>query len=229
MKKARMRYDIITLFPEAFSSVLTVSILKRAIEAGELEFVLHDVRQYADDAHRTVDDTPYGGGAGMVMKPAPIFNAVRDVPKVSKKMLRVFFTPQGEPLTQKVVRELATYDQIVMLCGHYEGVDQRVRDSLIDREISLGDYVLTGGELPSMVVCDAVARLVGGVLGNPESHKDETFEKKLLEYPQYTRPAEFEGLKVPEVLRAGHHKKIKKWRDEQSYNKTKRVRPDLIK
>ena len=228
MRNGRIRYDIMTIFPEAFSSVASVSILKRAIEAGEIEFILHDIRQYASGVHRSVDDTPYGGGAGMVMKPEPIIKAMRDVDKVGKKALRVFVTPQGTPLTQKVVRELASYDQIIMLCGHYEGVDQRVRDKVIDREISVGDFVLTGGELPAMVVCDAVARLVDGVLGNSQSHQEETFEDGLLEYPHYTRPVDFEGLKVPEVLLTGHHKKIKEWRDDQSLKKTKKVRPDLI-
>ena len=223
-----MRFDILTIFPETFSSVLSVSILKRAIEAGEIEFVLHDIRQYADDAHRIVDDSPYGGGAGMLMKPDPIVKAFRGVDKVGKKQLRIFLTPQGEPLTQKVVRELASCDQITMLCGHYEGVDQRVRDMVIDREISVGDYVLTGGELPAMVVCDAVARLLKGVLGNSDSHKDDSFEKGRLEYPQYTRPEDFEGLKVPKILLTGHHKRIKEWRDDQSLKKTKTVRSDLL-
>lgn len=226
MKK--IRFDILTIFPEMFASVAGASILKRAIQAGRAELILHDIRQYADDAHRSVDDVPYGGGAGMVMKGRPVIEAVRGVEKVGKRRLVVLLTPQGTPLTQKAARDLAAYNQIVLVCGRYEGIDQRVRDTVIDREISVGDYVLTGGELPALVVCDVVARLVEGVLGNSASHRDESFENSRLEYPQYTRPADYKGMKVPEVLLTGHHKKIEEWREKEAYLKTKRVRPDLI-
>lgn len=228
MKKANIRFDILTIFPEAFTSLASVSILKRAIEAGEMEFVLHDIRQHTTDHHRTVDDTPYGGGSGMLMKAAPIIEAAKEVENFGNRRIRIFLTPDGERLTQGIVKELSTYDQIIMVCGHYEGIDQRARDTIIDREISVGDYVLTGGELPAMIVCDAVSRLKEGVLGNEMSHQDETFENERLEYPQYTRPANYGGMKVPEVLLTGHHKKIKDWRDKESLLKTKKIRPDLL-
>lgn len=225
MKK--IRFDIVTLFPEMFGSSAGTSILKRAIESGEVEFILHDIRQYATDLRRTVDDVPYGGGAGMLLKAGPVIDAVRGVEEVSKRRIRILLTPQGRPLTQKLAGELAHFDQIVLVCGHYEGVDQRARDSVIDMEISVGDYVLTGGELPALVVSDAVSRLIEGVLGNSDSHKDESFENMMLEYPQYTRPADYKGRKVPEILLSGNHKKIKEWRDKESLLKTKKVRPDL--
>lgn len=225
---SKIRFDIVTLFPEAFASSTSFSIVKRAIETGDVELVLHDIRQYSEDSHRSVDDAPYGGGAGMVMKPGPVADAVRGVERVGKRALRIFLTPQGKPLNQAVVRNLASCDQIVLVCGHYEGIDQRARESVIDLEISVGDYVLTGGELPAMIVCDAVSRLKDGVLGNSESHQDETFEEGVLEYPQYTRPASFEGMDVPEVLLSGDHKKIKEWRDRESRLKTIKVRPDLL-
>lgn len=225
----QIRFDIVSIFPEAFAIASTFSILKRAIDSGKVDFVLHDIRLFADGKHRVVDDSPYGGGAGMVMKPGPAIEAMRSVPAVGKKRLRIYFTPQGARLDQELVRRLAKYDQLIMMCGHYEGVDQRVRDSVIDMEVSIGDYVLTGGELPALVLCDAVSRLLDGVLGNEKSHLDESFENGLLEYPQYTRPAEYKGLRVPKVLLEGNHKKINEWREEQSKKKTMRVRPDLMK
>lgn len=229
MSSIKKRFDIVTIFPEAFSGICAHSILKRALIGGEIEVVIHDIRQYSRSSHRTVDDAPYGGGAGMVMKAPPILDTFKDIENFGRKKINLFLTPQGEKLSQKVVRELVEFDQIVMLCGHYEGVDQRVRDKVIDREISVGDYVLTGGEIPAMLLTDSIARLVDGVLGNSRSHMDESFEDSLLEYPQYTRPVEYEGLKVPEVLLNGHHEKIKKWREQESYRKTKKVRPDLVK
>lgn len=227
--KPKIRFDIVTLFPETFSSALNVSILKKAIIAGNVEIVLHDIRQYSEGNRRTVDDIPYGGGAGMVMMAGPVVGAVNAVPAVGEKRVRILLTPQGEPFSQKQAERLAGFDQIVMICGHYEGVDQRASDMVVDEELSVGDYVLTGGELPAMTVCDAVSRLVGGVLGNSESHIDESFSKERLEYPQYTRPAEYKGKKVPDVLLSGNHKLINEWRERESYAKTKRTRPDLIK
>lgn len=225
--RSKIRFDIVTLFPEAFASVAGVSILKRAIGSGGVEFILHDIRQYADDRHRTVDDVPYGGGAGMLLRAGPVIEAVNGVERVGKKRIRVLLTPQGVPLTQKVAKKLSTFDQVILVCGHYEGVDQRACDESIDMELSVGDYVLTGGEIPALVVSDVVARLVEGVLGNSVSHRGESFEDSRLEYPQYTRPADYNGKKVPEVLLSGNHKEIRLWREEQARLKTERVRPDL--
>ncbi len=228
MSESKIHFDILSLFPEAFASATSVSIMKRAIESGDVELLLHDIRQFADGFHRPVDDSPYGGGAGMVMKPEPIVEAVKDVERVGSKCQTIFLSPQGERFNAKMARELAGYDQLILICGHYEGVDQRARDLVVDREISVGDYVLTGGELPAMIICDAVSRFVGGVLGNADSHIDESFEMNRLEYPQYTRPVTYGGLSVPDVLLSGHHRKIDEWRKQHSQLKTQKVRPDIL-
>jgi len=210
-----------------FDAALSESILKRAQDAGLIEVFRHDIRDFTKDAHRSVDDTPYGGGAGMVMCPEPLVECVEALPSVGKR-LRILLTPQGEPLTQKTVRELASYDQLILICGRYEGVDERARKLISDREISIGDYVLAGGEIPAMVVIDAVTRLIPGVLGNELSLESESFEGNLLEYPQYTRPEVFRGEGVPKVLLSGHHAEILKWRRQQSLLRTQKKRPDLI-
>jgi len=222
-----MRFDIVTIFPKMFDSPLAESILKRAQQGGFIEVHRHDIRDFTTDVHRSVDDTPYGGGAGMVMRPEPLVRCVESVPESGKKC-RILLTPQGEPLTQAIVKDLAGFDQLVLVCGRYEGVDERARKLISDREISVGDYVLAGGEIPAMVVIDAVTRLIPGVLGNEASVESESFEEGLLEYPQYTRPEVFRGEKVPEVLLSGHHAEIAKWRRKEAVLRTKERRPDLI-
>ncbi len=224
-----MRISILTLFPEVMEHYLSVSILGKAREAGLLDVRLFNIRDYSHDKHRRVDDYPFGGGAGMVMAPQPIFDCMDHALEWHAcTPLRVYMSPQGERLDHRISRQLSSFEDIVILCGHYEGVDQRVLDSLIDREISIGDYVLTGGELPALVLVDALSRFIPGVLGNEDAHADESFENGLLEYPQYTRPADFRGMKVPEVLLSGHHANIERWRLEESRKKTKQVRPDLL-
>ena len=220
-----MIIEILTLFPEMFPGPLNGGVTGRGLAAGLVTLRVHNLREYTHDRHRQVDDVPYGGGAGMVLKPEPIFEAVR---ARSGKGPVILLTPQGELLNQGLVRELARNDDLYLICGRYEGVDERVATHLVDREISIGDYVLTGGELPAMVVIDAVSRLVAGVLGSEESPKDESFDQHLLEYPHYTRPAEFEGHPVPEVLRSGHHAEIERWRRAQAAERTRRRRPDLL-
>jgi tRNA (guanine37-N1)-methyltransferase len=222
-----MRIDIITIFPEMFPGPLGHSILGRAQEQGLLELVVHNLRDYTTDKHRIVDDYPYGGGVGMIMKPEPIFRAVRSV-RLSPDTRIILLCPQGRVFSQKIAWELSSAEQIILLCGHYEGVDERVREHLVTDEISIGDYILTGGELPAMVLIDAVARLRPGVLGASASSLDETFTDGLLEYPQYTRPAEWEGLKVPPVLLSGHHAEISRWRRKESLRNTLQKRPDLL-
>jgi tRNA (guanine37-N1)-methyltransferase len=225
-----MRVDILTIFPEMFASPLGHSILKRAQEAGLLEVRLIDTRAFTGDVHRTVDDAPYGGGAGMVMKPEPIFRAVESLAEEGPGPDRiVLLTPQGEPFSQERARELASEDHLVMICGRYEGVDERVREHLVTDEISIGDYVLTGGELAALVVLDAVARLVPGVLGHKESAEEDSFSESLLEYPHYTRPAVFRGWPVPDVLLSGHHEQVREWRRRQSLLRTMARRPDLFR
>jgi len=223
-----MRFDIVTIFPRIFDSPLSESILKRAVEAKLIEVYRHDIRDHTTDVHRSVDDTPYGGGAGMVMRPEPLVACVESLPTVGKRC-RVLMTPQGEPLTQAIVKEFASLNQLVLICGRYEGVDERARKLIADREISIGDYVLAGGEIPAMVVIDAVTRLIPGVLGNETSIESESFEEGLLEYPQYTRPEVFRGLKVPDVLLSGHHAEIAKWRRNQAISRTQERRPDLLR
>ena len=222
-----MRFDVVTIFPKMFDSPLAESILKRARESGAIEVVSHDIREFTSDVHRSVDDTPYGGGAGMVMRPEPLVKCVESVPTTGRRV-RILMTPQGEPLTQEIVKELVKYDQIVLICGRYEGIDERARNLIADREISIGDYVLAGGEIPAMVVVDAVTRLIPGVLGNENSVESESFEDCLLEYPHYTRPETFRGEKVPDVLLSGHHAQIDKWRRQQAILRTLERRPDML-
>lgn len=224
-----MQIDILTLFPEMFQGVLNCSILGRAIDKNLVTVNLIDIRDYSEDKHRKVDDYPYGGGSGMVMKPEPIFNAFDDLSvSVSDAHKSVFVTPQGYPYTQTKAVELSNYDRITILCGHYEGVDERVRESLIDEELSIGDYVLTGGELPAMVIMDSIIRLLPGALGGNESAKEDSFNNYLLEYPQYTRPRELKGKKVPDILLSGDHQKIYQWRVKESLKRTLSRRPDLL-
>ncbi|HDZ86667.1 MAG TPA: tRNA (guanosine(37)-N1)-methyltransferase TrmD [Actinobacteria bacterium] len=221
-----MKVDIVTAFPDMFSSLLSESILKKAQENGFLEATVHDLRDYTTDKHRQIDDTPYGGGPGMLIKVEPLYRAIEELKSSGSHI--ILLTPQGKILKQEFTQELSKKEHLIMICGHYEGVDERIR-SFVDEEISLGDYILTGGELPAMVLLDAVTRKLDGVLGSSESLAEESFEKGLLEYPQYTKPAEFEGLKVPEVLLSGHHQKIEDWRKEESLRRTKERRPDLLK
>lgn len=223
-----MRFDVFTLFPEMFTAYLNESILKRAREAGLLEVSLHNIRDYTTDKHRTTDDEPYGGGGGMVMKPEPIFAAVEGVLGVQPSCPVILLTPQGRTFNHKVAQELSQHRHLALLCGRYEGVDERVRQHLVTDEISLGDFVLTGGELPALAVIDAVSRLIPGVLGDPEAASKDSHASGLLEYPHYTRPPEFRGWDVPEVLRSGNHAEIEKWRREQSEERTKQRRPDLL-
>ena len=220
-----MIIEVLTLFPELFPGPLSAGVTGRGLAAGLVSVRVHNLRDYTHDRHRQVDDVPYGGGAGMVLKPEPIFEAVRA--RTGKGPV-ILLTPQGEVLNQKVVRELAGQEDLYLICGRYEGVDERVASHLVDREISIGDYILTGGELPAMVVIDAVSRLVTGVLGSDASPKDESFDPHLLEYPHYTRPAVFEGHPVPEVLLSGHHAEIERWRRAQAAERTRRRRPDLL-
>lgn len=225
-----MKIDILTLFPEMFAGPFSSSILKRAQESGLIKINLVNIRDFSTNKHHTVDDTPYGGGAGMVMAPEAIFGAVGDVAKKSEGAPArvVLMCPQGRPFSQAIARDLARERNLVLICGHYEGVDERVRESLVTDEISIGDYVLTGGELPAMVVVDAVTRLIPGVLGESASVEEESFNAGLLEYPQYTRPREYRGQAVPEVLLSGHHEEIRKWRRKQSLLRTLERRPELL-
>jgi len=224
-----MRIDVLTLFPEMFSGPLQASILGRAIEGGLVEVVLHNIRDYAEDKHHIVDDYSFGGGPGMVMKPEPLFSAVEAVGALhSAKGHVVLLTPQGRLLTQSIGDELSRQERLVLVCGHYEGVDERVREHLVDDEISIGDYVLSGGELPAMVLIDVVVRRLPGALGSEESLAEESHAQGLLEYPQYTRPAEFRGWQVPDVLLSGHHAQIAAWRRQQSILRTARRRQDLL-
>ena len=223
-----MRFDVLTLFPEMFAPV-EQSIIGRAEKNNLIELNLINFREFSKDKQKHVDDCPYGGGAGMVIKPDVIYDAYRSiVDKLDYKPKLIYLTPQGKVFNQKMARELANEKHLILLCGHYEGIDQRVLDKVVDEEISIGDYVLTGGELPAMVLIDAISRNIDGVLKD-ESLVDESFNNDLLEYPQYTRPEVFMGEKVPEVLLSGHHANIEKWRREKSLEITKKKRPDLIK
>ena len=224
-----MRVDVLTLFPGAFVGPLDVSIIKRAREDGLLDLQVHDIREHAVDRHRSVDDTPFGGGQGMVMRIDVLDRALEHVQSLANQRgLVVFLSPQGEKLDDTLVRELATNERLVLVCGRYEGVDERFVEHCVDREISIGDYILTGGELPAMVLIDAVARHIPGALGDEVSPEDESFVDGLLEHPQYTRPAEYKGWIVPEILLSGHHAKIEKWKKEQREVRTRERRPDLL-
>jgi len=226
-----MRIDIITIFPKMFEAVLGESIVKRARAKGKLGLYLHDLRDYTMDRHRKVDDRPYGGGSGMVMSAEPIFRAVEHIKsKVkSQKSKVILLCPQGKTFDQPMAKSLAKCRHLILICGHYEGVDERVRQRIADIEVSIGDFILTGGELPAMVMVDALTRLLPGVLGDKNSLKFETFEGNLLEYPQYTRPADYRGDKVPAVLLSGDHGKIEAWRKKEALKRTKAKRPDLLK
>lgn len=223
-----MRFDILSIFPEMFESFFGCSLLKKARDKGLIRIETHNIRDWATDRHRMTDDYPYGGGAGMVMKVEPIARALEAIGAVSGECARVLMSPQGETFSQTVAWELARSGRVVLICGHYEGVDERVRENLADRELSIGDYILTGGEAAAMVIVDAVARLIPGVLGNDESARHESFAEGLLESPQYTRPEEFRGWKVPEVLLSGHHREIEAWRRREALTRTLRRRPDLL-
>ena len=234
-----LRVDIISVFPELFTGVLDCGIIRRARQAGLVDIRLVNLRDFTADRHRSVDDRPYGGGEGMVFMPGPLFDAV-DFCRASynddsggnrddgKKGKVVFLTPQGRLWTQEMAGEFASVPHIILICGRYEGVDQRVIDYLVDDEVSIGDFILTGGEIPAMVIVDSVARLLPGALGCGQSAVNESFSTGLLDYPQYTRPAEYRGYGVPEVLISGNHAKIEKWRKEKALEKTKRVRPELV-
>ncbi len=228
-----MRIDVVTIFPDMFGPVLGSSILKRARDVGAVDIVVRNLRDYTHDKRRTVDDRPYGGGPGMVMRPEPLFEAVEAIQsacpaKDAQRCEVVLLSPSGEPFTQALAKTLAGREHLVLLCGHYEGVDARVRQRLVQREVSIGDYVLTGGEIPAMAVVDAVARLLPGVLGDAASVVDESFSDGLLEYPQYTRPAVFRDMAVPDVLLTGNHRDVATWRKLQAVAKTLAQRPDLL-
>ena len=223
-----LRFDIITIFPSMFAPVLNESILKRAQEKKKIKVKIHDLRDYTQDKHRKVDDRPFGGGPGMVMAPQPLYDAIRKI-KRRRRVKVILMCPTGKRLNQPLVRGLVKNKDVIIICGHYEGIDERIRESLVDESLSIGDYVLTGGELPAMVLVDAMARLIPGVLGKEESLINESFESNRLDYPHYTRPANFRGMKVPDMLLSGHHLAIKRWRHEQSLAKTKKNRPDLLK
>ena len=221
-----MKIDVLTLFPGMFPGPLDESIIKRACESGRLRLGIRDLRDYTHDRHRKVDDRPFGGGPGMLMKPEPLFEAVEALR--GEKTRVILTSPAGRPFRQQIARELAAEEHLLLVCGSYEGFDERVRECLADDELSIGDYVLTNGALPAMVIIDAVTRLLPGVLGDDESSVDESFSDGLLEYPQYTRPAEFRGMNVPEVLLSGDHAAIEKWRREQATVQTRQRRPDLL-
>lgn len=224
-----MKFDILTLFPDFFSSPLKQSIIGRAVENGLIEVKTHNIRDFTSDKHRTTDDSPYGGGHGMVMKPEPVVKAIEEIAGAERPSgTKVLLTdPQGIPFTQGLAKELSGLERIVVVCGRYEGFDERIRE-FIDMEVSVGDYILTGGEIPALVIIDSVSRLLPDVLGEPESSVHESFGDGLLEYPQYTRPEDFRGLKVPDVLLSGNHAEIDKWRRLQSIIRTLKRRPDLI-
>jgi tRNA (guanine37-N1)-methyltransferase len=222
-----MRFDVVTLFPEIFPPVVGASLLGKAVERGLVEVVLHDLRPFGDGRHQTTDDYPYGGGAGMVMKVEPIVRCLDSVPAVAGTTRRLLLSPQGEPLSADLARRLAGIDRLILVCGRYEGVDERIRE-FVDGEVSIGDYVLSGGELAALVLIEAVSRHVPGVLGNAGSAASESFEEGLLEHPQYTRPAEFRGHRVPEILLSGDHERVRRWRRREALLRTRARRPDLF-
>lgn len=226
-----MRFHIMTLFPEIFNSYMNESIMKRAVEKGIIEVNIYNIRDFSANKHKKVDDYPFGGGAGMVMTPQPIYDTYKHIiDKFDIKDPRVvYLTPKGKVHNQNIASEMSTFEDVILLCGHYEGIDQRIIDSIVTDEISIGDYVLTGGELPALILIDSISRLIPGVLSQNESFEEESFKDDLLEYPHYTRPREFMGMEVPEVLLSGNHKKIDEWRHEKSIEITKERRPDLYK
>jgi tRNA (guanine37-N1)-methyltransferase len=221
-----LKVDVLTLFPRMLEGFLTESILGKAVEKSLLSVKVHDLRAWTLDKHRTADDRPFGGGAGMVLRPEPVFAALEQLQ--SPGCRRIYLTPDGTPLSPALARELSLQQHIILLSGHYEGIDQRIRESVIDQEVSIGDYVLTNGTLAAAVVVDALSRFIPGVLGEEKSLTHESFSGKLLDFPQYTRPAEFRGMSVPEVLLSGNHAEIEKWRMARSLEKTRKVRPDLL-
>jgi len=221
-----MKVDVLTLFPAMFVGPLDESIIKRARETQRLDLRIHNLRDYAHDRHKTVDDRPFGGGPGMLLKPEPIFEAVEHLGRPESRVILV--SPSGRTFNQAIARELTQLEHLLLISGHYEGFDDRIREQLADDELSVGDYVLTNGALPVMVIIDAVTRLLPGVLGDDESAHEESFSQGLLEYPQYTRPADFRGMKVPEVLLSGNHAEIARWRAEQAHLRTRERRPDLL-
>lgn len=224
-----MKFHVLTIFPEFVENVFRFGIVRRGVEAGLIEYAVHDLRDFTEDRHRSTDDMPFGGGPGMVMKCEPIFSAVEQLRAAAPQTLPLIYTsPAGEPFTQSIAEELAAGPDLLLLCGRYEGVDQRVLDSLVDREFSLGDYVLSGGELPVMSLIDAVTRLIPGVVGDSQSVREESFSSGLLDWPHYTRPEEFRELSVPEILLSGHHAKIEKWRSEQALLLTYKRRPEIL-
>ena len=227
MKNPVLRFDVLSLFPKTIEGFTEESILGKAIDRGLLEINSLDLRRWAKGKHREADDRPFGGGAGMVLKPEPLFDAIEEISNESTTV--VYMAPDGEPLSTPLARELSESQHLLLISGHYEGIDQRVRDEVVDREISIGDYVLTNGALPATVLIDAVGRQVPGVLGDEESLINESFENNLLAHPQYTRPAEYRGMKVPEVLLSGNHQEISKWRQEKRMERTANLRPDLFK
>jgi len=222
-----MKIDVLTLFPAMFAGPLDESIVKRARETGRLDLKIHNLRDWTHDRHKTVDDRPFGGGPGMLLKPEPLYEAVDSLRREKTRV--ILLSPGGRKFDQRIADELAQLEDLLLVTGHYEGFDERVREGLADDELSIGDYVLTNGALPAMVVIDAVTRLLPGVLGDDESSHDESFSHGLLEYPQYTRPAEFRGMKVPDVLVSGNHAEIERWRREQAKLRTQEQRPDLLK
>jgi tRNA (guanine37-N1)-methyltransferase len=226
MMEPALRFDVLSLFPKTIDGFAEESILGRAVEKGLIEVNSLDLRRWAKGKHRETDDRPFGGGAGMVLKPEPLFDAIEEISRESTKV--IYMAPDGENLNTKIAKELAQEKHLLLISGHYEGIDQRVRDRLVDREISIGDYVLTNGSLAASVLVDSVARHVPGVLGDEASLKDESFEDHLLSYPQYTRPYEYRGMNVPEILLSGNHSEIKQWREDQRVAKTKNLRPDLL-
>jgi tRNA (guanine37-N1)-methyltransferase len=223
-----MQFEVFTLLPEVFPPYLQSSILQRARQRGLIDVRVHNIRDYTHDRHHTTDDTPYGGGGGMVMKPEPVFEAVESILGDPPLVPVILLTPQGRVFTQQIAQEIARHERIALLCGRYEGVDERIREHLVTDELSVGDYVLTGGELPALLVIDAVSRLLPGVLGDPTGAEDDSHSMGLLEYPHYTKPPEFRGWKVPDILLSGDHGKIEKWRREQALMRTFKKRPDMI-
>jgi len=223
-----MQFDVITIFPNVLKPFLNESIIKRAKQKKKVKIVIHDLREFTKDKHKKVDDRPYGGGPGMVMSPQPIFDAVKKI-KGRRRCKVILMCPTGKPLIQRKVKLLTKQKNIIIICGHYEGVDDRVRQQIVDESVSIGDYVLTGGELPALVLIDSITRLIPGVVGHPDSIVQESFESNMLDFPQFTRPANFRGIKIPIVLLSGHHKEVEKWRKQQSLILTKKNRPDLLK